>query len=76
MNPYRKPDQYYIDAHDRRTIKILKEVVATITKRLAPLKGEKLAEEILSIALIENNSFNGTAAIRNRNKRESIRKEM
>jgi hypothetical protein len=76
MNPYRKPDQHYIDAYDRRTIKILKAVEVTLTKRLTPLKGKKWAAEVLSIALLENNSFNDTGALRNRHKRESVQKEM
>jgi hypothetical protein len=76
MNPYRKPDQYYIDAYDRRTIKILKAVEVELTARLSPLKGKKWMGEVLSIALFEDNSFNDTGAKRNRNKRESIQKEM
>lgn len=76
MIAYRKPDEYYIDAYDRRTIKILKAVEATLTERLTPLKRKKLAREVLSIALLEHNSFNDTGARRDQNKRQSIQKEM
>ncbi len=76
MNLYRKPDQYYTDAYDRRTIRKLKALEIVLTEKLSPLKGKAWAKEVLSIAFLGNESFNDTGVLRNRNKRESIQREM
>lgn len=73
MEKYRKPDQYYIDEYDKRTIFLLKELESkeAVKRNTANSLGEQqrlIIEEYASL-----DSFFHNAVMRARNREDSIR---